>query len=98
MNIGIPVLDLTQFRALLKDVTKITAENLAVAKGDKKATISMHAAGKRFGKTVVQRWLDEGVVKRSRDGVGLMWRINEADLMIAEAAENRHAHITYNNL
>jgi hypothetical protein len=97
MNTTIPGLDLTQLRAFMTDMANITAEKVAVATGQKKATLSMHAAGKRFGKMVVERWLKEGVVKKRRDGEGLMWRINEADLMIAEASEHRIAHLTYNN-
>jgi len=97
MNTTIPGLDLTQLRAFMTDMSDIAAEKVAVKLGKKKATLSMHAASIAYGKTVVERWLREGVVKKYRDGEGKMWRINEAELMIARASENRIAHLTYNN-
>jgi hypothetical protein len=98
MNTVIVGLDLTQLQAFMTDMSDITAEKVAVKLGKKPATMSFNAACKRFRRTVVERWIREGVIKRYSDGPGLMCRINEAECMIAEASENRIAHLTSNGL
>lgn len=88
----------TQLRALIADVTDVAISKMAIQLDLLKPSMSMHAAGKKYGKDVVERWLQEGVITKQRDAVGKMWRLDRNELETARVTENRHAHITYNNL
>ena len=86
--------NLTQFRALLMDVNELAYKKFAVESGTEKRFISRAKADKLYGRTNVQRWIDEDFVKPGRDKSGRQsWRIDVMELDVAAKADKRFKHI-----
>jgi hypothetical protein len=90
-------IDHTQFRALVTEIVQITVNKTLTELGLKKTAMSMHAACEEFGRDLIERYVDEGVIKRHRDAPGKMWRLNRIDIETAIATSNRIAHINHRN-
>ena len=86
-------IDHTQLRALMADVTTVTTNKILTELGLIQPFISMHKACKIYGKDVVERWIDEGLIKKNRDAEGKMWRLDRNELEIVSRSSNRHSFL-----
>lgn len=89
-------IDHTQLRALIADVTSVVTNKILTELDLLKPSMSMHAACKKYGKDVVERWVDEGLIKKNRDAEGKMWRLDRNELEIVSRSSNRHSFLNHN--
>ena len=95
MNITI---DLTHFRALLLEAGELAARKALIDAGYLKPFISFNEACELYGATDVQRWIDEGYIKRVRDGVGQSYRIDAHEIATVKKAHNRSFFIEVDDI
>lgn len=53
---------------VIQDIVKITTHKVLIETGQLKPFISQNEAFRRYGRTTVERWIKEGLVKLIKDG------------------------------
>jgi len=89
-------LSLTQYAALIADISGVVVNKTLTELDLLKPTISKYKAYQMHGRVNVDRWIDEGLIKPERDAPGKTWRIDRHQLESVVKASNRHSFI--NNL
>lgn len=83
--------------ALLKTQAELGGLVALKAAGNIKPYISKLEAGKIYGRTQVQKWLDEHVVTPRQDGCGKRMRLDRVELASVAASQSLIQYIALNS-
>ncbi len=78
---------------LLRDTAELAVKQYRIEKGEESSFISQREAYRLFGTGVVKRWVQEGLIKRKKDGSATSTvRYDRMELELLARSSNR---ITY---
>jgi hypothetical protein len=81
---------------MLSDAAELTVKRYRIEAGAERAYLSKNEAYRRYGRSVVDRWLREGLVELHKDGNGnLACRISAIQLEVAAKASNYESFFGY---
>ena len=83
-----------EYLKALRDVADITLKQYRIEKGEEKPFISQREAYRLFGTGVVKRWVQEGLIKRKKDGGATSTvRYDRMELELLAKSSNRITYI-----
>jgi len=86
-----------EYKNMLIDVAEIAIERYRVEKGEIPSFIKKTEAWRLYGRTTIDRWLKEGLIKPKKDGNGTaMVRLDRIELELLSKSSNRHSYKSKN--
>lgn len=86
-------MSLTHLRALLVESAEAGAMKALTEVGLLKPYLSKQEAYKLYGRSDVDRWIKEGLIKPERDSFTSKWRLDRVVLKSISSASNRHTFL-----
>jgi hypothetical protein len=80
-----------ELRRMLNDAAELAVQRYRIDAGKERGYISKSEAYRRYGRHTVDRWIREGLVKQSKDGVKNMSCRLPADQLEAAAKTSNYA-------
>jgi hypothetical protein len=85
-----------ELRKMLYDAAELAVQRYRIATGEERGYVSKREAYRRYGSSVVERWLREGLLTLAKDGTGnLSSRLSVAQLEAAAKTSNYASYFGY---
>lgn len=78
---------------LMQEASELGAKRALIEVGEIKPFISKSKAYSLYGRGVVQRWVEEGLIRPSKDGKQASWRYSRAELELLARTSNVATYI-----
>ena len=79
----------TELIAVMSKVAEVTAIKVLTELNHIKPYMSIREAQRRYGASVVSRWLREGLIRYDQDGPGAKCRISRSEIEAVAMVSNR---------
>jgi len=88
-------IDSFELRRLLTDAVELGAKKALQEAGLLKPYLKKSEAYRLYGRGIVDRWIEEGLIKIRKDGdQSATWRLDRIELEIVAKSLNRHTYLT----
>lgn len=88
-------IELFELRRLLTDAVELGAKKALQEAGILKPYLKKSEAYRLYGRGIVDRWIEEGLIKIRKDGnQSAAWRLDRIELEIVAKSLNRHTYLS----
>ena len=88
-------IELFELRCLLTDAVELGAKKALQEAGILKPYLKKSEAYRLYGRGIVDRWIEEGLIKIRKDGnQSAAWRLDRIELEVVAKSLNRHTYLS----